>query len=518
MQVTGATVQELNTEPLNSLFNGVMANVSQQCTQYITSSAVSAARRRLLQAGAASVTATVSSNTPETVQTNFAGAESNGRLAELLREIGLELVPGSLSYVSNTDNTPPAPPPPDSSGGGLGTGAIVGIAVGAAALVLAAGGGYWYYRRKKAKQAAAAGAAGGQNKGAVFTSGNAAFDEETGELAEPKGGKGREKISSADNAAFGTDDAEGGGNPLYATGAAAGVAGATYGKAAGGRDMSTSENPFYGQTDEAGNPLYGVGEDSPTALAGVKTGRNTNADNPMFGGLGDDEPNAANPIFSGDDSPVKAGAMYGAGPEHGGDRQFGNQMFRGDGILDSQEVRPGGDEGANPLYATNNSQLSAPDSPGGYAAAAAAQPGGGASQQSQMMSARSRQESARDGVTSNPIFTDTGISSDDEMVDASGAMANPMYQSAQSGQSREDIYASAGSMGGDYGAAAPTAAGPAGGSSSGQPFSNPLAGGDGGGEEEEEAGQNPLFAQQQAPAVRPPSATSLSFKPAGLKK
>jgi hypothetical protein len=130
----------------------------------------------------------------QTVQTNFAGAESNGRLAELLREIGLELVPGSLSYVSNTDNTPPAPPPPDSSGGGLGTGAIVGIAVGAAALVLAAGGGYWYYRRKKAKQAAAAGAAGGQNKGAVFTSGNAAFDEETGELAEPKGGKGREKV------------------------------------------------------------------------------------------------------------------------------------------------------------------------------------------------------------------------------------------------------------------------------------------------------------------------------------
>jgi hypothetical protein len=58
-------VQELNTEPLNGLFNGVMANVSQQCTQYITSSAVSAARRRLLQAGAASVTATVSSNTPE---------------------------------------------------------------------------------------------------------------------------------------------------------------------------------------------------------------------------------------------------------------------------------------------------------------------------------------------------------------------------------------------------------------------------------------------------------------------
>jgi hypothetical protein len=28
--------------------------------------------------------------------------------------------------------------------------------------------------------------------------------------------------------------------------------------------------------------------------------------------------------------------MYGAGPERGGDRQFGNQMFRGDGILDSQ--------------------------------------------------------------------------------------------------------------------------------------------------------------------------------------
>lgn len=93
------------------------------------------------------------------------------------------------------------------------------------------------------------------------------------------------QISSADNAAFGTDDAEGGGNPLYAAGAAAGVAGATYGKAAGGRDMSASENPFYGQTDEAGNPLYGGGEDSPTALAGVKTGRNVSAERPDPGSV-----------------------------------------------------------------------------------------------------------------------------------------------------------------------------------------------------------------------------------------
>jgi hypothetical protein len=38
-----------------------------------------------------------------------------------------------------------------------------------------------------------------------------------------------------------------------------------------------------------------------------------------------------------------------------------------------------------------------------------------------------------------------------QVVDASGAMANPMYQSAGGGKEEEDLMATADSMGGDYG-------------------------------------------------------------------
>ena len=56
------------------------------------------------------------------------------------------------------------------------------------------------------------------------------------------------------------------------------------------------------------------------------------------------------------------------------------------------DARQGG-AGANPLYETNQSQLSAPDSPGGYADAAAGAGAGGAATSvgASMMSARSRQ-------------------------------------------------------------------------------------------------------------------------------
>jgi hypothetical protein len=90
-------------------------------------------------------------------------------------------------------------------------------------------------------------------------------------------------------------------------------------------------------------------------------------------------------------------------------------------------------------------------------------------------------------------------------------MANPVYQAA-SPTAGDDIYASAGSIGGTYGEGAGDAAAAVPSSSRGQPFSNPLAGG--GEEEEEEGGQNPLFASQSGTT----RATNLSFKPAGLKK
>lgn len=74
----------------------------------------------------------------QSVQSAVAAAVADGSLAERLRELGLELVPGSVSYVTNNNAAPPAPAP-DSSGGGLSTGAIVGIAVGAAVGVAALG-------------------------------------------------------------------------------------------------------------------------------------------------------------------------------------------------------------------------------------------------------------------------------------------------------------------------------------------------------------------------------------------
>lgn len=115
------------------------------------------------------------------------------------------------------------------------------------------------------------------------------------------------------------------------------------------------------------------------------------------------------------------------------------------------------------------------------------------------------------------------------MADATGAMANPMYQSAHSGaasSSRADLMATASSMGdGEYGdaaaaAEAPTTAAAARPSSSGQPFSNPLAGGVGEAEAEEEAsgagaGANPLFQQQQG-SSKPP--TNVGMKPAGYRR
>jgi hypothetical protein len=58
-------VAEINSEPLNSRYNEVMSQVAGQCADYIDSTAAAAARRRLMQAGTAEITSTVSSDTPE---------------------------------------------------------------------------------------------------------------------------------------------------------------------------------------------------------------------------------------------------------------------------------------------------------------------------------------------------------------------------------------------------------------------------------------------------------------------
>lgn len=99
------------------------------------------------------------------------------------------------------------------------------------------------------------------------------------------------------------------------------------------------------------------------------------------------------------------------------------------------------------------------------------------------------------------------------MVDASGAAANPLYQSAHSNAagSTGDIMNTASSMGGEYGATEAPAAAAAPPRASGQPIANPLAGG--AADDDEDAGANPLFQQQGGGG-----ATSLGAKPAGYRR
>lgn len=196
--------------------------------------------------------------------------------------------------------------------------------------------------------------------------------------------------------------------------------------------------------------------------------------------------------------------------------------------MDSQDVAHRDDKGANPLFDTNQSQLSAPDD-SGYGDVPAAGAGAvGASVPASFVSTQSRKESSQEFPKANPLFSGGNVltdSDDDEMVDATGAMANPMYQSAHSGitGSQQDIMGTASSMGGDYGEAeAPGGAQP---SASGQPFANPLSGQ--AAEEEEEAGAgagaNPLFAAEQPYVPRPQQqtrqpATNYGVKPAGQRR
>lgn len=450
-------MSEINSAPLNDQLNQILAEVSGQCAAYINSTATSANRRRqLLQAGGTvRITADIASEDPASIGANLAAAERSGELAEKLKALGLELVPGSVSS-NSVINVAPAPPPPSDDGGdSLSAGAIAGIAIAGLVVAAAALGGYVYYRKKKQGAPATQEPYKGQN----MFSPNPAFDEETGQaLPDPKGSQGGREISNAENPMFGSEEAGG----------------------------------------DGGNPLYGGGGgDSPLAPGAVRTRGDTSAENPMFGG--DNEgADPANPLFAGgDESPVRAGQIYAGDVDRSptAPQEFSNQMFRGEGILDSQDVRP---EDVNPMYETNQSQLSAPGSPGGYggptdsAAASAAPP-------STMMSARSRQESAKEFPASNPMFAAGFESEEEEMYDASGNVANPMYQSARSAMtgSRDDLMATADSMGGEYGdaaAAAPAAAG-ARGSSSGQPFANPLAGQ----EAADDDGDNPLFAGSSDP-------------------
>lgn len=131
-------------------------------------------------------------------------------------------------------------------------------------------------------------------------------------------------------------------------------------------------------------------------------------------------------------SAAKRGGMYtqnpefdageGAGPSKSKGRSTkDNELFNtGDPTADSP--RRSGKKGDNGLYDSRNSQLSDVDAVG-YSAS-----------DSQPQSARSRLDSARSGIRSNPMAVNPLADSDeDRFEDASGARRNEVYESARSG-------------------------------------------------------------------------------------
>ncbi|KAG7670401.1 hypothetical protein Ndes2526B_g00154 [Nannochloris sp. 'desiccata'] len=113
---------------------------------------------------------------------------------------------------------------------------------------------------------------------------------------------------------------------------------------------------------------------------------------------------------------------------------YDNSAFNaGDPMADTPRAATGAPavDGRNELYESKNSQLSEPDQMGGYTP----------SEMSQPQSARSRLDSARSGLRSNPTFKPTqdilDDSDDDQFADAGN---NPMFESARSGT---DLMASA---------------------------------------------------------------------------
>lgn len=147
----------------------------------------------------------------------------------------------------------------------------------------------------------------------------------------------------------------------------------------------------------------------PTVATGSKSGEAMYTANPAF----DDK-------AIGDDAAIPPPAQKPT------TTSFNNNMFAAD-PLDTPKTsarESAAIAGVNPMYETNQSQLSEPEAErGGYTP----------SDVSGAMSARSRLDSARSGLRSNPMFTQTQDiieSDDDEFADAN---ANPLYQSARSG-------------------------------------------------------------------------------------
>jgi hypothetical protein len=156
----------------------------------------------------------------------------------------------------------------------------------------------------------------------------------------------------------------------------------------------------------------------PKTTTGTKRGAAMYTENPAF-----DNAAAAGATDSGIPQPAKSASKT----------TYDNTAFNaGDPMADTPRAATGAAvDGKNALYESRNSQLSEPDQMGGYTP----------SEMSQPQSARSRLDSARSGLRSNPTFKPTQDILDSEDEDAfADAGNNPMFESARSGT---DLMASA---------------------------------------------------------------------------
>lgn len=210
----------------------------------------------------------------------------------------------------------------------------------------------------------------------------------------------------------------------------------------------------------------------PTVATGTKSGEAMYTTNPAFDGKDLDAAAAAAPSASARPASTK----------------YENKMFADNPLADTPraDVPAVGVAGANPMFDTSQSQLSEPDRAG---------PGYTPSDLSGAQSARSRLDSARSGLRSNPMFAQTQDiveSDEDEFADA--GERNPIYASAQSAAT--DLMATADSdlqldSSRTYETTTASASNMA--SARSGAMSNPMYGSEAGASE----GNNPVFQEQQ---------------------
>lgn len=373
---SGLTADEF--EAVEAQYREILAEISQVPPSWITWTATpvtttTSGGRRLLQAG------TTTTFTYENIiySENPSTVEANLKAAIDDGSFAKALSSIGLTLEENSESfpaaAPPAPSPPSDGGDDTNTAAIIAGSVVGGVVVLGAVAAGFIYMSKH-KRPSTGGIYGG---------------------TRPKKGEG---MWSSNPAADDGDDVEGGMKSSSSSKKQKSSKGATYGNDT--FNMEGDDVLGGDKVDKDGNPLY--------------------------------DTNASNLSAPGGTSYAAAAAAAGAGAAAGA--TFSNNAFQEVDALDTPKA---GGKDANPLYDSQNSQLSAPDTDRAY------QSYGKAATEVSMMSARSRAESARDGLQSNKLF---GI--DDDFEDANEGN-NPAFESARSG--KNDLLGTAESLGETYG-------------------------------------------------------------------